>query len=108
VKAVSNVWETRNRLLWEQLEQMNKKLSSAEPAEPAELKELAVRLLASVVMLLRQHNTNKRGQCSYCAWTRRARPFWNRQTDCTVFETVDFAFRQRLDKVRRQLLTREP
>lgn len=101
--AVSNVWETRNRLLWEQLEQMTKKLSSAEPLEPTEFKELAIRLLTSVAMLLRLHHTNKRGQCSYCAWMRRARPFWSRRSDCTVYEIVDFAFRQHLDKVRRQL-----
>jgi hypothetical protein len=28
-----------------------------------------VRLLAGVVMLLRQHRVNKRGQCNYCGWT---------------------------------------
>jgi hypothetical protein len=105
---VSNVWETRNRLLWEQLEQMMNRLNSAVPPEPAELKELAVRLLAGVVILLRQHHTNKRGQCSYCAWTSRTRPFWHRRLDCTVYETVDFAFRQRLDTVRRRLFARKP
>lgn len=106
--AVSNVWETRNRLLIEQLEQVTKRLSSEESLELAELKELAVRLLTGVVMLLRQHHTNKRGQCRYCEWTRLARSFWHGQSDCAVYEVVDFAFRQRLDRVWRQLLTREP
>jgi hypothetical protein len=105
---VSNVWETRNRLLVEKVEQVTKRLSSEEPLEPSELTELAVRLLTGVVMLLRQHPTNKRGQCRYCEWTRLARPFWHGQSDCTVYEVVDFAFRQRLDMVWRQLLTREP
>jgi hypothetical protein len=39
------------------------RLSSVEPLEPAELTEQAVRLLTGVVMLLRQHRVNKRGQC---------------------------------------------
>lgn len=104
---MSNIWETRNRLLWEQLEQLTKRLVSNEPPEPAELKELAVRLLAGVVMLLRQHRVNKRGQCRYCEWTRWTRPFWHGRPSCTVYETVNFALRQRLDRVWRQLLARE-
>lgn len=102
--TASSVWETRNRLLWEQLEQLTKRLSGEKPLEPAELKELAVRLLAGVVMLLEKHHTNKRDQCQYCGWTKWARRFWRRRPRCTVYSAVDFAFHQRLDTVWWQLL----
>ena len=59
-------------------------------------------------MLLREHRTNKRGQCQFCGWTRRARRFWHRRPRCTVYRALDFAFRERLDTVWRQLLAREP
>jgi hypothetical protein len=94
--TVSNVWKTRNRLLLEQLEQLTERLRGEATVEPAEIEEQAVRLLASVVMLLRQHHTNKRGQCKYCGWTRWARRFWHRRPRCTVYRSVDFAMRQPL------------
>jgi len=101
---VSNVWETRDRLLLEQLEQLTKRLNDEEPIELTELTEQAVRLLAGAVMLLRQHYTNKRGQCQYCGWTRRARRFWHRRPRCTVYRDFGLAFHQRMDMVWRQLL----
>jgi hypothetical protein len=100
---VSNVWETRNRLLWEHLEQLTERLRGKEPIEPAEIREQTVRLLAGVVMLLRQHHVNKRGQCKYCGWTRWAWRFWRRRPQCTVYRSVDFAMRQPLRWVRWQL-----
>jgi hypothetical protein len=59
-----------------------------------------VRLLTGVIMLLRQHQLNKRGQCKYCGWRWR---LWHRQPQCTVYRSVDFAMRQPLDVVRSRL-----
>jgi len=53
------VQEVRHRLLFEQLEQWVEKLGSEEPVDRAVLKELVVQLLATVVMLPRQHRVNK-------------------------------------------------
>jgi hypothetical protein len=57
-------------------------------------------LRAAAVMLLRQHQLNKRGQCKYCGWRWR---LWHRQPQCTVYRSLDFAIRQPLDVVRRRL-----
>jgi len=76
---VSTVWETRDRLFVEQLERLVKRLSGEEPIEPDEVAEQAVRLLAGVVVLLRRHHVNKRGQCRYCGWTRWVWRFWLRR-----------------------------
>lgn len=100
---MSNVWETRYRLLLEHLEELTDELRGNEPIVPAALEEQTVRLLASVVMLLRQHEVNKRGQCRFCAVSRRWR-FWRRRPQCTVYLCLDFAMRQRLDVVWSRLL----
>lgn len=81
-----------------------KRLSDEEPIEPAELREQVVRLLAGVVMLVRWHRVNKRGQCRYCGWTRWVWRFWRRRLRCAVYQAVGFASRQRLDMVWRQCL----
>lgn len=101
VGAVSNVWETRYRLLLEQLETLANQLSNQEPIAQAALNDQVVRLLAGVVMLLRQHRVNKRGQCHSCGrWWR----FWQSQPHCAVYRCVNFALRQPLHWVWRQLL----
>jgi hypothetical protein len=52
---VSNVWQTRYRLLLEQLEELADQISGEEPITQPVLEDQTVRLLAGVVMLLRQH-----------------------------------------------------
>jgi hypothetical protein len=96
---MTTVWETRHRLLVEQLEQWVDWLSGEEPIEQAAVEEQAVRLLAAVVLLLEQHAVNKRGQCRFCGWTKWKRRFWNRRRRCTVFQAADRAMRQGLDVV---------
>lgn len=58
---MSNVWETRNRLIFEYLEKLATQLSGGGPIVSAMLEEQTVQLLAGVVMLLRQHRVSKRG-----------------------------------------------
>lgn len=101
---MSDVWQTRHRLMLERFEKEADQLRSDEPIAPAALEEQTVRLLAGVVMLMRQHNVNKRGQCRFCAAPRRALRFWHRRPQCTVHRALDFALRQRLDIVWCQLL----
>ncbi|MCA1670878.1 MAG: hypothetical protein LC799_01285 [Actinobacteria bacterium] len=67
--------------------------------QPIVLEELTVRLLTSVLMLLRQHAVNKRGQCKFCDWTRWSWRFWGRRRQCQVFQAMDFVMRQGLDVV---------
>jgi ubiquitin C-terminal hydrolase len=100
---VSHVWETRYRLLLEQLEELADQLRSEQPITPTALEEWTVRLLTGVIMLLWQHRVNKRGQCQYCRWTRWTWRFWHRRPQCTVYRSLDFAMRQNLDMVWRQL-----
>lgn len=100
---MSTVWQTRNRLLVKQLEHLMEMLSGEESIEPAEIGEQTVRLLAGVVMLLRQHRADKRGRCGYCGRARWAWRFWYRRPQCTVYRSVDFAMRQPLHWVRWQL-----
>lgn len=95
---MSNVWETRQLLMLERLDELADRLRSKQPIAPAALEEQTVRLLAGVVMLLRQHKVNKRGQCRFCAASRRWR-FWRRRPRCTVYLSLDFAMNQRLDMV---------
>lgn len=94
------MWETRNRLLLEQLEQLAERLSGEESTESAEVDEQILRLLAGVIMLLRQHWVNRRSQCKRCGpfWW-----FWRRQPQCAVYRSLDFAMRQPLHWVRWQL-----
>lgn len=100
---MSNVWETRNRLLLEYLEKLADQLSGGEPIAPAALEEQTVRLLAGVVMSLRQHRVNKRGQCRYCSWQITTWRFWRRRPPCTVYRSLSFAMGQGIDEVWWQL-----
>lgn len=99
---MSNVWETRYRLLLEQFDELADQMRSKEQVAPRVLEEQTVRLLTSMVMLLGRHNVNKRGQCRVCAPSRRWK-FWRRRPRCTVYRTVDFVMRQPLDVVWQQL-----
>jgi hypothetical protein len=102
---VSNVWETRCRLLLERLEALANQLGNEEPKiAPMVLEEYTVRLLAGVVMLLRQHRVNRRGQCRYCGWTMRTWRLWHSRPQCTVYLVLDFAMGQPLDLIWRLLL----
>jgi hypothetical protein len=105
---VSNVWETRYRLLLEQFEQLANQLSDDKPEEPTALEEQALRLLAAAITLLRQHQVNKRGQCNYCGWSSWTRLFWRRRPQCSVYRSLDFAMRQHLDVVLFLLQQRSP
>lgn len=100
---MSNVWQTRRRLMLEELDGLANRLRNNEPITPATLEEQTVRLLACVVMLLRQHAVNKWGQCQFCTGSRRWR-LWHRRPQCTVYRALNFALGQRLDIVWRQLL----
>ncbi|MGH4007557.1 MAG: hypothetical protein ACRDTH_05210 [Pseudonocardiaceae bacterium] len=66
---------------------------------PAALEGWTVQLLATVLMLLRQHHINKRGQCRLCGWTRWTWRFWRRRRRCTVYTALDQAIGQGLDVV---------
>lgn len=103
-----SVCETRDRLLLERLEQLIERLGGEEPIEPSELTEQAVRLLTGAVMLLRQHRTNKRGQCRFCGRTRWAWRFWRGRPRCAVYQDFGFAFHQSMEWVWWRLLAREP
>jgi hypothetical protein len=98
---VSNVWQTRYRLLLEQLEALADQLGGEESITQPVLEDQTARLLAGVVVLLRQHHINKRGQCNYCGWSRWR--LWHGHPLCTVYRSVDFAMRQPLDVVRKRL-----
>jgi hypothetical protein len=105
---VSNVWETRYRLLVEQVEALAVQLRAEEPIDPSALEEQTVRLLAAATTLLRQHRVNKRGQCNYCGWMRPVWRLWRRRPQCTVYRSLDFALRQPLDVVSFPLFQRAP
>jgi len=96
---VSSLWETRHKLVWEQLEELAERLSGAKPMAPAMLEERIVQLLAGVLILLRQHHVNKRGQCRFCGWTRWTWRFWRRRRRCTVYVALDYALGQSVDVV---------
>lgn len=96
---MSSVWETRSRLFREDVERLAEWLSNDEPRAPTELEEQMARLLAMAVILLRQHQTNKRGQCQFCGWTRWKWRFWRRRRRCTVHQALDLAMGQSLDVV---------
>lgn len=104
---MSNVWQTRRRLMLERLEELANRLRSDEEIASAVLEEQTVRLLAGVVMLLRQHRVNQRGQCQYCGWTGWTWRLWRGRPQCTVHLSFDFAMRQRLDAVWQRLLTEQ-
>lgn len=88
----------------EYFQELTDRLRSDEPIAPEACKEQLVRLLTGVVLLLRQHRINKKGQCNYCQWTKWSWWFWRRRPQCTVYRGLDFAMRQPLDMVWQQLL----
>ncbi|MCA1672694.1 MAG: hypothetical protein LC799_10990 [Actinobacteria bacterium] len=94
-----SVWETQQRLFFELLQKLAEWLSDDEPKAPTALEEQMVRLLAVAVMLLRQHEVNKRGQCQFCGWTRWRWRLWRRRRRCTVHQALDLALGQSLDVV---------
>lgn len=96
--------EARCRLLCEWLEHWVERLSSEKPIEPEEVKELAVRLLAMAVLLLRQHGVNKRGRCRFCDWPTWRWRVWYRRPRCPVLRSIDLVVGQALDVVWWQLL----
>jgi hypothetical protein len=98
---VSSVWETRYHLLIETLENTVERLRDEKAHTPAEPTEQTVRVVVGVLMLLRQHRVNKRGQCRYCGWTRWYWRVWRRQPQCTVFRSLDFVVRQPVELVMR-------
>ncbi len=100
---MSNVLETRNRLILEYLEKLADQLSGGKSIASATLEEQTVRLLASVVMLLRQHRVNKRGQCRFCGWQVKTWRFWRRRPPCAVYRSLSFAMGQKIDAVWWQL-----
>ena len=101
---MSTVWQTRCRVLLEQLEALGYQLRQNQPGLLTVHEEHTARLLVGVVMLLRQHRVNKYGQCRYCAWTSRTWTLRHRRPQCTVYLTLDFAMSQPLDLVWEQLL----
>lgn len=94
---MSNVWGTRYRLLGEELAQWVEWFSGEGPRQQVILEERAIRLLATVLMLLRQHHANRRGQCRFCGATRWKWRFWHRRRRCTVYGALDHAMGQSLD-----------
>lgn len=56
-----------------------------------------------MVLLLRQHQVNKRGQCRFCKWPQPGWPLWRRCPRCTVYRAFNFAIGQPLDVVWWQL-----
>ncbi len=101
---MSTAWQTRHRLLLEQLEQLADWLGAQQPREQMVVEEQTARLLMGVVRLLRQHGVNQRGQCRFCRWTRWGRRIWRRRPRCTVSCALDFAMTQPMDAAWWQLL----
>ncbi len=100
---MSNVWQTRHRLILERLDELAGQLRSKEPLAPAVLEEQTVRLLVGVLMVLRQHHVNQRGQCRFCTMPKWTWRFWHRRPQCTVSRALDFVLTQRFDIVWRQM-----
>lgn len=96
---MTNVRETRYRLLLEQLAELVDWFCDADSMVPGVLREQAVRILTIVAMLITQDHVNRRGGCKSCDWTRQARRFWHKRTRCTVHRAFDFAITQPLDVV---------
>jgi len=101
---MNNVWQTRCRVLLEQLEALAHQLRIEQQIPSTALEKQTVRLVVGVIMVLRQHRVNKLGQCKYCAWTSRTWWLWCRRPQCTVYLSLDFAMSQPLDLVWGQLL----
>lgn len=100
---MSNVWQTRYRLLLEELEALADWLSGENEPEQAALEEQLVRLLTGMLLSLRQHTVNKRGQCRVCGWTTQTWRVWRSRPRCTVYRNLSTAMSQRLEVVWWQL-----
>lgn len=100
---MSSSWETQYRLLHENLADLADGLSSERQIAPAVLKDHTVRLLAGLVMSLRQHEVNKNGQCRYCSRLITMWRFWRRRPRCTIYRNLSFALSQGSDEVWWQL-----
>ncbi len=100
---MSTVWETRHRMLRQQLEQLANGLRNAQPA--VALDERTVRLLTFATTLLEQHEVNRRGRCQFCRWPRWTWRFRRLRPRCTVCRALAFALDQGLDVVCWQLFT---
>jgi hypothetical protein len=94
----------QSRLLVDWFKQLADQLGNKENIPPEVLEEQMFRLTVGVVMLLRRHQVNKRGQCKYCGWTKWTWRLWRRRPQCTVYGALGFAAGQPLDIVRWQLL----
>lgn len=100
-----NVWQTRHRLLSEQLDNVAARLRRKQDTEPQVIEDHVVRLLTAAVLLLRQHRFDTRGQCGVCGCSLRRLRLWQTRPRCTVFPAVDLAMRQSIDVVWWQLCT---
>lgn len=100
---MSTVWETRYRVLRQQVEQLANELRNTQA--PVALEEHAVRLLTFAITLLGQHQVNKRGRCRFCRWSRRTWRFWHLRPHCIVCRDLEFALGQNVDVVWWRLLT---
>lgn len=99
---MSTVWETRYRVLQQQLEQLANELRST--PTPLALDERTVRLLTFSITLLDQHQVDRRGRCQLCKRPRWTGRFWHHRPHCTVGRALAFALRQGLEVVWWQLL----
>lgn len=86
---MSNVWETRYRLLCERLEEMlHRNMDDLSDDEVA-------RVICGAYVLLAQHKVNKRGRCRHCY---RSGSWWlpRRRKRCTVYQVFGVAMGQPL------------
>ena len=86
---MSTVWRSAAVYFWNGLRSSLTSLDENNQIVPPVLEERTARLLIGVVMLLRQHQVNKRGQCRYCSWTRRTWRLWHRGPQCMVYLGLD-------------------
>lgn len=100
---MSTVWQTRYRVLWQQLERLADRLSGTQP--PVAMAEHTVRLLTFAITLLEQHRVDRRGRCPLCGWSRWRWRLWHRRPQCTVCQALAFSLDQSLDVVWWKLLT---
>lgn len=93
-RSTMNVWETKHRLLVEQLEVL---LASRHGTNDL-TDEQAARLLATAYVLLQEHQVDKRGRCRAC----RSRSGWWpwRRRPCTVYQAFTVAMTQPIGVVR--------
>lgn len=88
-------------MLRQRLAQLANRLRCAQ--SPAALVEHTVRLLMFAVILLEQHQVNKRGRCQFCGRSRWKWRFWRRRPQCAVQRALVLALNQSLDVVWWQL-----